>query len=83
MFDRPFNPRFQSALCCRALKGLIALRMKLNTTNRSFVRLCVTLFTPALATLPACNTVEGVGEDVEAAGEAIDEASEEAQNDDD
>jgi predicted small secreted protein len=32
------------------------------------------------ASLAACNTVEGVGEDVEAAGAAVDEASEEAQD---
>lgn len=30
-------------------------------------------------TLGACNTTEGVGEDIEAAGNAIDEAAEDAQ----
>ena len=30
--------------------------------------------------LAACNTVQGVGEDVEAAGQAVDEAAEEAQD---
>lgn len=32
-------------------------------------------------TLAACNTVQGLGEDVEAAGQAVDEAAEEAQDD--
>lgn len=32
--------------------------------------------------LGACNTVEGVGEDVEAAGQAIDEAAEETNDGD-
>lgn len=31
-------------------------------------------------TLSACNTTEGVGEDIEAAGDAIDDAAEDAQN---
>jgi predicted small secreted protein len=30
--------------------------------------------------LSACNTVEGVGEDVEAAGQAVDEAAEESND---
>ena len=30
--------------------------------------------------LSACNTTEGVGEDIEAAGDAIDDAAEDAQN---
>jgi predicted small secreted protein len=30
----------------------------------------------ALGTLPACNTVEGAGQDIESAGEAIDRAAE-------
>jgi entericidin B len=30
--------------------------------------------------LAACNTVEGVGEDVRSAGDAVDEAAEEAQD---
>ena len=39
---------------------------------------------PALALLlalgtAACNTVEGAGEDIRAAGEAVDEAAEDAQ----
>lgn len=34
----------------------------------------------ALFALGACNTVEGVGEDVRSAGEAVDEAAEEAQD---
>lgn len=32
--------------------------------------------------LGACNTMEGVGEDVREAGEAVDEAAEEARDDD-
>jgi predicted small secreted protein len=32
------------------------------------------------AVAAACNTVEGVGEDVRAAGEAVDNAAEDAQN---
>jgi predicted small secreted protein len=32
------------------------------------------------ASLSACNTVEGVGEDVRQAGEAVDEAAEEAND---
>lgn len=32
------------------------------------------------AAAAACNTVEGAGEDVRAAGEAIDNAAEDAQN---
>jgi predicted small secreted protein len=34
-----------------------------------------------VSALGACNTVQGVGEDVEAAGAAVDEAAEEAQDD--
>lgn len=37
----------------------------------------------AIGTMPllgACNTTEGVGEDIEATGAAIDEAAEDAQN---
>ncbi|WP_018149587.1 entericidin A/B family lipoprotein [Henriciella marina] len=33
-----------------------------------------------LGTLAACNTVEGVGQDVEATGEAVSEASREVRN---
>jgi entericidin B len=32
------------------------------------------------ATAAACNTVEGVGEDVSAAGSAVDDAAEDAKN---
>jgi predicted small secreted protein len=32
------------------------------------------------AAAAACNTVEGVGEDVTAAGQAVDDAAEDAQN---
>jgi entericidin B len=32
------------------------------------------------SSLAACNTVQGVGEDVEAAGQAVGEAAEEAQD---
>jgi len=32
------------------------------------------------AAAAACNTVEGVGEDVSAAGNAVDQAAEDAQN---
>jgi predicted small secreted protein len=32
------------------------------------------------ASLGACNTVEGVGEDVEAAGQAVDQAAEESND---
>jgi predicted small secreted protein len=34
----------------------------------------------ASAFLAACNTVEGVGQDVQAAGQGIEQSSEEAQN---
>ena len=34
----------------------------------------------AALTVAACNTVEGVGEDVEAAGEGIQEGANDAQN---
>jgi len=37
----------------------------------------VTLIAAALLALAGCNTAEGVGEDIESAGEAIDEEAEE------
>jgi predicted small secreted protein len=45
--------------------------------NTKIIPMIAILFTLGVA---ACNTVEGVGEDVEAAGGAIDEAAEDAQN---
>ena len=38
------------------------------------------LLAGATPLLSACNTTEGVGEDIEATGAAIDEAAEDAQN---
>ncbi|MCI4646406.1 MAG: entericidin A/B family lipoprotein [Hyphomonadaceae bacterium] len=35
----------------------------------------------ALVTLAACNTVAGIGADLEAAGEAIEDAAEDAKDD--
>lgn len=43
----------------------------------SLLTVLAALFTLSLA---ACNTVEGVGEDVRSAGEAIDEAAEDARD---
>lgn len=40
----------------------------------------ITISLLGLSTLTACNTVEGVGEDVRAAGEAIDNSAEENRN---
>ena len=46
----------------------------------NFVKsLIALLFVTGGLTLSACNTTEGVGEDIEAAGDAIDDAAEEAQ----
>ena len=41
------------------------------------MRLCITLFT--LAGLSACNTIQGLGEDLQNGGLAIEEAAEAAQ----
>lgn len=51
------------------------------TTNK-FATMLVALLLLAggSVALSACNTTEGVGEDIEAAGSAIDEAAEDAQN---
>lgn len=47
--------------------------MKATTT---LLAVLATVFSLSLA---ACNTVEGVGEDVRSAGDALDEASEDAR----
>jgi predicted small secreted protein len=47
---------------------------------RKFMSPFIALAVLGVATLAACNTVEGVGEDVEAAGAAVDEAAEESQD---
>lgn len=39
---------------------------------------CVAAMAWAAMTLPGCNTTEGVGEDIEAAGSELEEAAEEA-----
>ncbi len=53
-----------------------------STTTRSdragLARMAALL--AVLALLGACNTVRGVGQDVESAGEAISDTAEEAQN---
>jgi entericidin B len=49
--------------------------MKATTT---LLAILATVFSLSLA---ACNTVEGVGEDVRSAGDAIDDASEDARRD--
>lgn len=46
---------------------------------KSLLALVFALSMPLLAT--ACNTIEGLGEDTEAAGEAIDEEAEEEESD--
>jgi len=43
-------------------------------------RLFVLIAAAAALTTAACNTVRGVGEDVETAGEAVSEAAEDAKN---
>lgn len=50
-----------------------------TTPRRTLLTLCATagLALSAFA-LTACNTTEGVGEDIEAAGDAIDDAAEDA-----
>ena len=50
-----------------------------NFTSRTMrlggIILAVIAFVASLAVLPACNTVEGVGQDVQAAGEGIEDAA--------
>ena len=53
------------------IKGIVS--MKSTTT---LLAILATVFSLSLA---ACNTVEGVGEDVSSAGNALDEASEDAR----
>lgn len=45
-------------------------------TGAAFVRICAAL---GLVALAACETVEGFGQDIQSGGEAIEEASEDAQ----
>lgn len=40
----------------------------------------LTAATFGLSTLTACNTIEGMGEDIEAGGDAIEESAEGAKN---
>lgn len=51
-----------------------------NSTAHSelLTALIIASLATATVTLSACNTTEGVGEDVEAAGDAIDDAAEDA-----
>ena len=48
--------------------------------NRSLTQMLIMLFFALIlaAPLTACNTMSGMGEDVEAAGEALEEEAEEA-----
>lgn len=55
--------------------GMMELHM-----SRKIVSPLLALALLAGVSLAACNTVEGVGEDVTAAGQAVDEAAEEAQD---
>ncbi len=48
--------------------------------SRKFTAPFVALAAIGAFTLGACNTVEGVGEDVTAAGEAVDQAAEETND---
>lgn len=50
----------------------------LKRTLMAFATLAVVAATVPL--LSACNTTEGIGEDIEATGAAIDQAAEDAQN---
>jgi predicted small secreted protein len=51
--------------------GLVEIIMKVTFAAIAFL---------LAAAAAACNTVEGVGEDVSAAGNAVDEAAEDAKN---
>lgn len=51
--------------------GLVEMMMKITFAAIAFL---------LAATAAACNTVEGVGEDVSAAGDAVDDAAEDAKN---
>jgi len=50
-----------------------------NNDSRLFRLLALLVCAAFPLALAACNTTEGVGEDVEAAGEAIDEAAEDSE----
>ena len=56
--------------------SLRAALAKETTQRKNFVLVAAA----AALTVAACNTVEGVGEDVEAAGEGIQEGANDAQN---
>lgn len=48
---------------------------------RALITVCMLAFTVAmLGTLTACNTTEGLGQDVEAAGDMIEETAEETED---
>ncbi|MGP1309122.1 MAG: entericidin A/B family lipoprotein [Phycisphaerales bacterium] len=50
--------------------------MRLPSLSRRDILVAVSIFFGvAVAALPACNTTEGVGEDIEATGEAIEDAA--------
>jgi len=51
-----------------------------HALDRPIAVIGATLFALAPMALTACNTTEGVGEDVEAAGDAIDDAAEDAND---
>lgn len=52
---------------------------KLRAPFENFRALSLLLAAALIATLSACNTFEGVGKDVEAGGQAIQEGSEDAE----
>lgn len=49
----------------------------MNNAKRLFSLLCITF---VMNGLTACNTVEGFGKDVEAAGEAIDDTADDVKD---
>ncbi len=53
------------------------MRVSSMKSTTTLLAILATVFSLSLA---ACNTVEGVGEDVRSAGDAIDDAAEDAKN---
>ena len=67
-------------ICEFSTKAFGPSKFKRDSSMKSTTTLLAILATVFSLSLAACNTVEGVGEDIGSAGNAIDEAAEDSKN---
>jgi len=56
------------------------MKTETNTRRSIIVHTCALLLTGSTLALMACNTVEGAGDDIEAAGDAISDTANDAKD---